>query len=503
MRNVLIAMTSFVVLSILPGLIFGIGRARALSVAESHVSAADASTRDTILQGVYIGPVDVSGLTEDEARAKVEAFVEEMRSQKLTVNIGDTQDTLPIADIDFTWVNQDAPHEAVMLGKSGNIVERFKEIRDIEAEPYRIDLVRSVDESVIEGFIGQEIEAHEKKAVDAGLIRNDDGTFTATAPEIGLHINEHASLMNILTYLTTTWQGETPMCSMSTEVLNPRGSKEELLKIKDVLGEGTTDYSSSSSARAKNVKNGTEKVNGHVVYPGDTFSVLENLVPFDEDNGYDLAPAYANGRTEDSFGGGICQVSTTLYLAVLRAELEVVERHNHSMTVSYVKPSMDAAIAESSDKDFVFRNTTDSPIYVDAHASDGYVTMKIYGVERRDANRTVEYESEVLSTESPEGISLVASSEHGLGYIKYAQSAHDGMNACLWKIEKENGEEVSREQINTSEYNAAKETYIIGVASGSNEATSAMYRAIDQNSLSAVNSVIDSYGTYRTSADND
>ena len=95
--------------------------------------------------------------------------------------------------------------------------------------------------------------------------------------------------------------------------------------------------------------------------PGEEFSAYETVSPFSEENGYHLAGSYLNGMVVESLGGGICQVSTTLYNAVLLAELEVVERHNHSMEVSYVQPSADAAIAESAGKDFKFRNNLDYP----------------------------------------------------------------------------------------------------------------------------------------------
>ena len=91
----------------------------------------------------------------------------------------------------------------------------------------------------------------------------------------------------------------------------------------------------------------------------------------------------------DSLGGGICQVSTTLYNAVLLSELEVTERHNHSMIVTYVDPSADAAIAESAGKDFKFVNNTDHPIYIDGHCENKNITFTIYGVETRSAEREV------------------------------------------------------------------------------------------------------------------
>ena len=87
-------------------------------------------------------------------------------------------------------------------------------------------------------------------------------------------------------------------------------------------------------------------INGTVLYPGDEFSANTAMAPFTEANGYYAAGSYVNGQVVDSLGGGVCQISTTLYNAVLRAELEVTMRYNHSMTVGYVDLSADAALAE-------------------------------------------------------------------------------------------------------------------------------------------------------------
>lgn len=144
------------------------------------------------------------------------------------------------------------------------------------------------------------------------------------------------------------------------------------------------------------------------MYPGDTFSTYNTVKPFSTENGYEMAGSYLNGKVVDSIGGGICQVSTTLYNAVLRAELEVTERHNHSMIVTYVDPSADAAIAESSGKDFVFVNNTDYPIYIDGHTADKKITFTIYGVETRAKNRAVDYESEVVEKKVPEADQIIA-----------------------------------------------------------------------------------------------
>ena len=104
------------------------------------------------------------------------------------------------------------------------------------------------------------------------------------------------------------------------------------------------------------MENGCRLIDGFVLYPGEEFSAYGAVSPFTKENGYFMAGSYVDGKVVDSLGGGICQVSTTLYNAVLLSELEVTERHNHSMIVSYVEPSADAAISESSGKDFKFVN---------------------------------------------------------------------------------------------------------------------------------------------------
>ena len=142
----------------------------------------------------------------------------------------------------------------------------------------------------------------------------------------------------------------------------------------------STDFSSSAAGRATNVKNACSLINGSVIYPGEQFSVYEAISPITTDNGYQIAGAYENGQVVDSVGGGVCQVATTLYNAVIRAELDIVQRYNHSMIVSYVKPSDDAAIAGTY-KDLKFKNNLDNPVYIEGYCSGGIITFNVYGVE--------------------------------------------------------------------------------------------------------------------------
>jgi vancomycin resistance protein YoaR len=204
-----------------------------------------------------------------------------------------------------------------------------------------------------------------------------------------------------------------------------------------------------------------------------------------------------NGKVVDSLGGGICQVSTTLYNAVLKSELEVTERFNHSMIVSYVDPSADAAIAESSGKDFKFVNNLDYPIYIEGYTENKKITFNIYGKETRDAGHSVKYESEVLEVISPTTDQIYADSSKPIGYI-VSDSAHTGYKARLWKVVTENGVEVSREQINSSTYKMTPRSATVGTATDDPNAYNEIMAAIGTGSIDHVKNVISMLTTPQT-----
>ena len=148
----------------------------------------------------------------------------------------------------------------------------------------------------------------------------------------------------------------------------------------------------------------------------------------------------------------------------LLAELEVTERSNHSMIVTYVDPSADAAIAESADKDFRFKNNLDCPIYIEGRTEGKQLTFTIYGEEYRDPGREVRYESQVLEVINPPADLITADPALPLGYIAVDNNLHVGYRAELWKIVTENGQETSREKINSSSYRMVPRGAVVGVS---------------------------------------
>ena len=174
---------------------------------------------------------------------------------------------------------------------------------------------------------------------------------------------------------------------------------------------------------------------------------------------------------------------------MLRAELQVDERYNHSMIVTYVDLSSDAAIAGTA-KDFKFTNNLENPIYIEGYTTDSKeVYFTIYGVETRPQNRTVSFESVEISKTEPEGVSIVADSSQPVGSIS-SQSAHTGYVGELWKVVKVDGVETERKQINKSTYKMTPKTVTVGTKADDAAISEMVRAAIATGDLDTVKATI-------------
>ena len=432
-----------------------------------------AAPNDTIQTGISADGMDLSGMTQEQAQGAVQSYVNELGQAQVQLQAQDGQSvSISLSELGISWKNPELVSEAVSLGKKGNIVARYKAEKDLQNKGKNYPVVLDFDKEAIRQAVTERCSKFNVEAIDAHMTRVD-GSFQIEDGQTGYVVDENASVAAIYDYLTGSWvKGENGNVALVMAVDEPKGKTEELAKVKDVLGTFTTSYSTSGASRSKNVANGCRLINGTTLYPGDTFSTYNTVKPFSTENGYEMAGSYLNGKVVDSIGGGICQVSTTLY-----------------MIVTYVDPSADAAIAESSGKDFVFVNNTDYPIYIDGHTADKKITFTIYGVETRAKNRAVDYESEVVEKKVPEADQIIADASQPIGVISVS-SAHIGYKARLWKIVKENGVEVSREQVNSSNYKMSPRTATVGIASPDPNATSQMQAAIATSSIDTVKATI-------------
>ncbi len=442
----------------------------------------------TIHKGIYIGDIDVSGMNREEAADAVEGYVQSLKETPITLNaVGGAQVTVTAGELGIKWVNEEVLEEALSLGKAGNILNRYKQLKELERDTKRYEIEMEFDRNTVNAVVSERCTEFDVPAQDASL-RRENGQFLIEGGQTGEKVDVEASVEKLETFLRDEWNREAASVDLTIVEEKPKGNREDLEKVKDVLGTYTTSYASSGADRSANVANGCRLINGVTLYPGEEFSAYEMVSPFTQENGYHMAGSYLNGMVVDSLGGGICQVSTTLYNAVLLSELEVTERHNHSMEVSYVQPSADAAIAESSGKDFKFVNNLEYPIYIEGYTADKHITFTIYGVETRDPGRVVSFESEILSETKPDTETIIADAGQPVGYVK-VQSVHVGRTARLWKIVTENGEEVSREEINNSTYKFVPRTATVGTATSDPIAAQMIQDAIATNNIDHVKNV--------------
>ncbi|MDD6381084.1 MAG: VanW family protein [Lachnospiraceae bacterium] len=449
------------------------------------LSGTDAQAAQKIASNVYIGSVDVSGMDRSEATAAIEDYAAQAAERKITLTSGERVLTVKASDIGLSADAGDSVDSAINYGRKGNLLERYRENQNINSgKKKEFSLGATVDTAKAEKFLNDNEAELVDEPVD-GTLRHENGKFTFVAGKEGHELNIADSVKAISDFAATEDANTADTIKLVTKVRKPRGTAEELSSVRDLLGTFTTDYSTSTAARKQNVANGESKINGTVLYPGDKFSVAKALNPMTAENGYEQAPSYENGTTVLTYGGGICQVSTTLYNAVIRAELLVLKRYNHSMMVHYVQPSEDAAIAGDI-KDFQFENNQKYPIFIEGSANGSTITFSIYGKETRDPSRTVDFESETTDTVDYK-TALKADPTQPVGVVsRTSDIPHDGLKAVLWKIVKKNGKQVSKTQFNSSVYRATDATYTVGTKSDSAEATAAMQSAIATGDLSKV-----------------
>ena len=415
-----------------------------------------------ICDGVSIGSIDVGGLTKEQAQKKVETYIADRQQQSLVVAVQDNLVEATAQEAGFTIPEKDYAGEALQIGKKGNLWEKLQEIRKAEKGEKDIALEPEIDEDTLKSFVETKCSEYDIKAKDSRL-KFKNGVLKATRSREGMEVQvENTADAIKKAFLDKKAAGkDTIEVNADVQVTQPKFTQEEASQCTDLLGKYSTTYATYQVERSSNVATAAGRINGTVLEPGETFSTIKVIKDRTEANGYKSAPEYSSGKVVSGIGGGVCQVSTTLYNAVLNAELKVVERSPHSMVVAYVPVSRDAAISGDY-KDFKFKNSTDYPIYIMGSASGGILSFRVYGHETREAGREVSFESEITDTIEPGEEVVTEDPTLPASYRTVTQSAHVGYKAKLWKIIKVNGVQTDKVQINTSAYNASPQYVTVG-----------------------------------------
>lgn len=216
-----------------------------------------------------------------------------------------------------------------------------------------------------------------------------------------------------------------------------------------VLGKYSSSYASSSKNRAANVELAARKIDGIILMPDEEFSYNKTVGKRTAENGFKEAPVFENGETVQGMGGGVCQVSSTLYSAVLYANLPVLERQSHSLTVSYVPKGQDATVAYGS-IDFRFKNNTKGPIKISAKTGGKNIEMSIWGA-KPEKNQKVEIINSVVETKEPT-VEEVPEPSMKAGQRKVISNGKTGYTVATVRKVFVDGKEVKSEKMPTSKY---------------------------------------------------
>lgn len=427
--------------------------------------------------GVFLDDIEIGGLTAEEVDALVEARLEELGAKKLRLSTPKTFVQITLGELGLTWSNRSQVYkEASSLVNPGSLVTQYKAKKDLEYSSMTLSLETKVDKEKLTAFLMEHMEELNCEPKNA-YVKRFANEFTIVDGTDGIAISADATYNEI----------QSAVKSLNSEIGDARilkveavgnNTKPEFYKdifegFGDLLGSYSTLYSTAAAERTTNVTIATTKFNGLTIYPGQEVSALEIMRPVTTEGGYKKAPTYTSSGVEDETGGGICQVATTLYNAILQAELEVTYRKNHSRTPSYVPLSQDAMVYSAGNSDFRFRNNLDHPIYiesfVDNSSNPGKTEFRIYGVEYRPSNRTFEYKAELISYDIPgEGASpyeyFQLKSDTSLTpfaevngdptkkYAEFVSSFYPAAQARLHKIVYIDGKEVSNTVVNSSNY---------------------------------------------------
>lgn len=418
-------------------------------------------------EGVTVNGMELGGMTVTQAEDALQQYIEDVCGGTLTLSLFGEKVAIPYKDFGMHAEDSTVVQDICQIGTSGNLIKRYKELADVKSNKAEYTIAFQYDHDQLKSQIKEETDAYNKEAQNASLVRHS-GEFIITDDVTGQKVDVDATAAEAEKALGEGWDGSSQKLDAVVEETKAAHTSDELRQVTDLLGGYSTDYSSSSENRIANIANGAALIDETVVYPGDTFSFLDHVTPFTAANGYYQATGYSAGRVVPSTGGGICQVSSTMYNAVLRAELEVVERANHGLTVGYVPLGADATVAEGG-VDFRFRNNLDTPIYIEAYTYGGQIYVNIYGHETRASNRSIEFESVTDKTIEPGEDVITKDDTQPEGWQEVTQSAHNGYVASFYKKIYVDGSLQDTVLINTSHYSASPRYITVGTKKADSE----------------------------------
>ena len=462
---ILILCISLAILVIGAGCVTGVLVYQAKEREKAYNQAVDEALADpTFYQGIVVEGIDLGGKTKEEAKVLLE---EKELALRPNVDIKATYQDQVFAlgqdDFTYTYNTEEILDQAYQVGRTGEREERYQKIQDLKENPENFSLGAQlvVNEETVNTFAQDINSAVSVQGEDAQVVKFEplaSQKFTYTEGKEGLSVDTEAIVSKVKEILNQ--EEKIGSFEVSVNKVSPQTTVEDLKKRTVKISSYTTTSTNTANGNS-NMKLALAAVNGKVLQSDEVFSFNKTTGDTTKpERGYKLAGALVNGATEQQYGGGICQVSTTVYGAALRADMDITERYNHASPSTYVPIGQDATV-DYPGLDFKFRNSSSYPIYISAWMDGVVLHVEFYGYQPEEWD-TIEVTSWKTDTiPQPEDVyTLDPSLAPGEKELK--RTGRSGVKAEGQRIYYKNGVQVKVDPIHRSSYRAIATEYLVG-----------------------------------------
>ncbi len=327
---------------------------------------------DRILNRIYINGFDVGGLNKDEAR---DAIRQNHSFKNLNLVYEGSDHVYSLAELGCEFDIDQAINQALQVGRSEDFIKNISDYVGLEF----LDDSRTFE---VKPQIPQDIEDRIYEDIKSKIERKPENASISIGSSIDVKKGEEGVKINRDEFRKAIYDAIKPNVDVTVKVpiesVTPEITSDELSRIDGIIGTYRTNFSPNVEGRNENIRLSAQYMNNYLLMPGEVFSYNKVTRLKTVSNGYKNATVIVNGEIEEGLGGGVCQVSSTLYNSVLYSGLEIVQRRPHSIPSSYVNYGRDAVVSDNA-IDFKFKNNYDFPVYLKTYVGSSSVTVTIYG----------------------------------------------------------------------------------------------------------------------------
>ena len=327
---------------------------------------------DRILNSIYINGFGVGGLNKDEAR---DAIRQNNSFKNLNLVYEGSDHVYSLAELGCEFDIDQAINQALQVGRSEDFIKNISDYVGLKF----LDDSRTFE---VKPQIPQDIEDRIYEDIKSKIERKPENASISIGSSIDVKKGEEGVKINRDEFRKAIYDAIKPNVDVTVKVpiesVTPEITSDELSRIDGIIGTYRTNFSPNVEGRNENIRLSAQYMNNYLLMPGEVFSYNKVTRLKTVSNGYKNATVIVNGEIEEGLGGGVCQVSSTLYNSVLYSGLEIVQRRPHSIPSSYVNYGRDAVVSDNA-IDFKFKNNYDFPVYLKTYVGSSSVTVTIYG----------------------------------------------------------------------------------------------------------------------------